>query len=246
MNIKVQKNSPVPIYHQIKEQLKNLIAAGELKPGDALPSESIWAKELGISRMTMRAALTHLVNEGEIIRHKGRGTFIAPGKTKVTTFESKMFSLTELLKDMDFSIGKKILEQNVIASTPLIAQKLNLTVGSEVISIISLRFLNDNPALLEYSYYPTPKLSWLTKTDLENRSVYSILKENGTSPWQALDEIELGLITDHEAELLNAPSGMPVLKGSRTTWEENGEPIEFYQTILRGDYYKLEGHLKPL
>ncbi len=76
----IDKSSPLPIYYQIEEQLKNKLKNGELKPNDSLPSEREFAERFEISRMTVRQAINNLVNDGYLYRQKGRGTFVSEKK----------------------------------------------------------------------------------------------------------------------------------------------------------------------
>lgn len=77
MNIFITNSSGQPIYDQIVTQIKNLIMAGELKEGDALPSMRLLAKELRISVITTKRAYEELEREGFIVSYTGKGTFVA-------------------------------------------------------------------------------------------------------------------------------------------------------------------------
>nr|WGD84313.1 GntR family transcriptional regulator [Bacillus subtilis] len=81
----INKQSPIPIYYQIMEQLKNQIKSGELQPDMPLPSEREYAQQFGISRMTVRQALSNLVNEGLLYRLKGRGHLCQQAKNGTST-----------------------------------------------------------------------------------------------------------------------------------------------------------------
>ena len=76
----IHRNSPIPIYHQLKEILLKKIRTGEWPPGALIPSERELCETYGISRMTARQAITDLVNEGVCYREQGRGTFVSPHK----------------------------------------------------------------------------------------------------------------------------------------------------------------------
>ena len=75
----IDRNTPVPLYHQIATYFKGLIESGELAPGDKLPTEAELMKALKISPITVRQALGSLVKLGMIYRERGRGTFVRPG-----------------------------------------------------------------------------------------------------------------------------------------------------------------------
>lgn len=244
MLIAINKESPVPIYYQVKEHIVKYIYEGKLKEGDMLPSEEEWAKELGISRMTLRNALLQLVSEGFLYRMKGRGTFVAPLKTPVKYFESTMYSFTDIYKSQGIKVGRKDLVQEIVTASWLVRKKLEIEEGSEVVHIRSLRLFDGEPSSVEDSYYDAAKYGWLADVKLDDRSIYAILRERAIYPWEAVDEIELGLITEAEAALLQAPSGMPIVKGTRLAWDKNGAPLEYYRVIMRGDRFKIISHSK--
>lgn len=72
----INKNSPVPIYHQLEEYIKQQIENGILLEEAVIPSEREFAEKFQISRMTVRQAINNLVSEGYLTRQKGRGTFV--------------------------------------------------------------------------------------------------------------------------------------------------------------------------
>ena len=85
MNIHIDKNSRVPIYDQIKEQIKGLIHAGQIKTGDQLPTIRELSVALSVNFNTVALAYRDLVNEGVIITERGKGTFVAgtPGEEEM-------------------------------------------------------------------------------------------------------------------------------------------------------------------
>ena len=100
MNLKgaldvIDKKSPLPLYYQVEEHIKQTIQSEELQPGDALPSERELSENFQISRMTVRQAITNLVNQGFLFREKGRGTFVSNQK-----FEQNLQGLTSFTEDM--------------------------------------------------------------------------------------------------------------------------------------------------
>lgn len=76
----IDKTSPIPIYHQLEESIKQLIENGQLVPGDALPPELEYSDKYKISRMTVRQAIINLVNDQYLYRIKGKGTFVMEQK----------------------------------------------------------------------------------------------------------------------------------------------------------------------
>ena len=66
-----------PLYLQVEERLRANIESGAWGPGEQVPGEQILCKQLGVSRVTLRHALSNLVNEGLMVKEHGRGTFVA-------------------------------------------------------------------------------------------------------------------------------------------------------------------------
>src|SRR5512137_646046 len=92
MDIRIDKNSRVPIYDQIKEQVKGLIHAGQIKTGDQLPTIRELSVELSVNFNTVALSYRDLANEGVIVTERGRGTFVAstPGEQEMQIIRIEM------------------------------------------------------------------------------------------------------------------------------------------------------------
>ncbi len=77
MRLQIEPESPVPIYVQIEDQVRALIAAGQLRPGDQLPTIRQLAVDLGVNYNTVARAYLELERAGVITTQRGRGTFVA-------------------------------------------------------------------------------------------------------------------------------------------------------------------------
>ncbi len=100
MDIRIDKSSRVPIYDQIKEQVKGLIHAGQIKTGDQLPTIRELSVELSVNFNTVALAYRDLVNDGVIITERGKGTFVAstPGEEEMKTIRrEKLMNLITIL-----------------------------------------------------------------------------------------------------------------------------------------------------
>ena len=85
MDIRIDKNNRVPIYDQVKDQIKGLIHAGQIKTGDKLPTIRELSEALSVNFNTVALAYRDLVNEGVIITERGKGSFVAstPGEEEM-------------------------------------------------------------------------------------------------------------------------------------------------------------------
>lgn len=95
-DVMLDKNSPIPLYYQLKEQIRQQIEDGTIKPGEKLLSESEMIQKYCIGRLTVREALSQLVNEGFLEKQHGRGTFC-----KGTPSRSARLNIDVLLNTSD-------------------------------------------------------------------------------------------------------------------------------------------------
>jgi DNA-binding transcriptional regulator YhcF (GntR family) len=108
MDIRIDKTSRVPIYDQIKEQIKGLIHAGQIKTGDQLPTIRELSVELLVNFNTVALAYRDLVNEGIIVTERGKGTFVAstPGESEMLRIrQEKLQALVNALFEETKRLG---------------------------------------------------------------------------------------------------------------------------------------------
>jgi len=244
MTLQVDSSSPIPLYYQIREQLRQQILSGALKPGDTLPGEQRICIETGVSRMTARLALSQLANEGLVVRKRGKGTFVAAPKATFEDFSFPLVSYTRMVEQAGLQAKSQIQLQRVTPAEAPIAEKLKLGVGELVVQIERLRSINDEVMSLESSFYPHARFPALAEQELANQSIYAALQElYGVVPASAIQTIELSVAGSYEARALGISEGTPVALSSRVSFADDGQPIEFTQVIHRGDRFRSVVHL---
>jgi GntR family transcriptional regulator len=245
MNIVFNKQSVVPYYHQIKEALKALIASGELKPGDMLPSEFGLSEQLGISRLVVHRAYRELVTEGLLIRKRAKGTFVAPPMKRSYTVTGPLFSMTENLSADALEPSNKILLQEVIPSSEEIRNELKLPVGAQVIHLRNLRLSKQLPLAIEEMYFSCDRFPALANLDLNNCSLYVTLdKLYDALPQEALDLITADSATGQEARLLGTNKGAPVMRLKRISTDRLGMPVEYSKVVFHADRYQFVARMQ--
>ena len=120
----IERNSPVPLYHQLKRLLAGRIANGEWQPGDMLPTEEQLQEQYGLSRTTVRQSLKELEDEGKISRHRGRGTFVSQPKLKHSP--DPYFNLTAYLTKQGMRPGWRVLSAGWVPASAEVAERLAL------------------------------------------------------------------------------------------------------------------------
>jgi GntR family transcriptional regulator len=238
MDLKVDPESPVPIYYQIREQLRQQILSGHLKPGDPLPSEAQICAQCGVSRMTARMALSQLASEGLVVRRKGKGTFVAPSKATLPEPLIPM-SYTALMDHLGLQAGAVIRSQELLPAPPQVAEALGIPEGETVIRIVRLRSADGQAMALETSFLPHRLFPILAELDLTDRSLYQVLEQMfSLPPAYAVDTIELAVAGPYEAAELGVREGTPVVLSARVAYSEENVPLVFTRTIHRGDRFR--------
>ncbi|MGZ3585188.1 MAG: GntR family transcriptional regulator [Ktedonobacterales bacterium] len=239
----IYRNSPVPRYHQLKEILRERIRSGEWKPGDLIPSERELSETYRISRMTARQAITDLVNEGVFYREQGRGTFVT--HHKITQQLMRLTGFTEDISARGQVPGTKVLSAEMCPADEAVAERLRIAIGTPVFSLQRLRLADSEPLAIEWSHINFRGCERLLDDDLEHNSLYKLLDTKyGVPLMEAEQELEAGLASEEDAQLLLIPAGSAVLFTRRTTYTERNEPIEYATSIYCGNKYVFYTHLK--
>lgn len=240
----IDKNSPVPIYHQLEEYIKNQIESGTLEPEATIPSERELSERYQISRMTVRQALNNLVAEGFLYRQKGRGTFVS--KRKVEQQLQGLTSFTEDMLSRGFKPSNTLISFEIIPVDVHVAQRLKVAEHTPVYEIKRVRMADDVPMALETTYVPANLVKGLTE-EIINHSLYRYVEEKlSLIISEASQEIESAVAKDTEVMHLQIQKGAPVLLIQRTSFLEDGTPFEFVKSAYRADRYKFVHSMKRI
>lgn len=232
------KHSPVPLYYQLAETIEAQIAAGDLRPGDRLPSERDLATHAGISRMTARQALTWLAERGAVEVRHGVGTFVA--QPKLTSDPLHLLGFTEQMMATGGTVSSTVLAQEVLPAPAPVATALGIAPGTAVVRVMRLRSLNDVPMLLETSCFPHALCAGIEHHDLSHRSLYALLDADyGIRLTHAQQTVEAVAANAFESELFGIEPGAPMLLLEGVASTSDGVAGEFFKAVYRGDRFKL-------
>ena len=230
----LDRNSPIPLYFQIAENLKRAITDGTLKPGDRLDNELDLTERLGVSRPTVRQAVQRLVDQGLVVRRRGLGTVVMAPRIL------RSVALTSLYDDLSAS-GRQP-ATTVLSVTELVADEdisavLSLPVGDLVLSVERLRLADGTPLALMHNYLPAGLLTAEPADALEKKGLYELLRSQGVQLQAGEQVIAARKANAHEAKLLEAPRGATVLTMTRTTFDQHGRPVEHGSHAYLADRY---------
>jgi len=227
-----------PAYIRLKEQLLDRITAHEWQPEDCLPSERPLCEEYGLSRMTVRQALAELEKEGIIKRVHGKGTYVQ--REKLTQPLLKLTSFSEDMRQRGFVPGAQTLALERIPAGKLLAEKLRVAVGDEVILLKRLRLASGEPMAIETAYLPSERCGAIYDQLAQNKSLYHLMRTQLCIELSgAKQSIEVTGVQGWEAKLLRIAETDLVMKIERQTFDTQKHPVEYVVSKYRADKYKL-------
>ena len=171
--MKLDENSPFPLYYQLENLIREKIENGTFKVDEKIESERKLSEKLNLSRMTISKAINNLVEEGILYRKRGQGTFVS--KHKVDFFPG-LKGFTKIIKDKGMTPSSKVITQDLIIPDKHICEKLNISENDKVIFTERLRLADDQIINLEKSYIPYSLCPNLLDTDLTSESIYKLFK----------------------------------------------------------------------
>ena len=238
----LRRSSPIPLYHQIRALLLRQIETGQLKPGDALPSERELIDHYGVSRITVRQALNSLAVDGLLFRQPGRGTFVRRSR-----IEQELASLTGFSEEMlsrGLTPSTRLISTAMMEPTAQVAAWLRMAPGQKVLQMVRLRLADGEPMAVDVNCIPPDLGEKLLKDNLEE-ALYTLFEEKYGVELDWSDEaIEARLPDESTARLLAIRKGMPILFMERVTYSVDGRPVEVAQTSYRADRYSYRVRLK--
>lgn len=228
----IDKKSPIPVYYQLKQDIERKINEGLWKVGQCIDSERELSDTYGVSRMTIRQALGELVNEGILIREKGRGTFVCEPKLK----QRDIMSFSAIIEKMGMTLENKVLKFEVI-NTPDTME--DIFPFDKLYKIDRIRIVDGECIANEIVYIPCDYCGYLDE-EMMKGSLFNILKKFGYDINHSEAFIQAVLCNDKYRKIFNADCDIPLLKNVSRNIDESGKVIFFEEAVYRSDKYILE------
>lgn len=232
----LDRNSPVPLYFQLSQELERAIREGEVKPGEHIETEVELASRLGLSRPTVRQAIQDLVNKGLLVRRRGVGTQVVHAQMRRSV---ELTSLYDDLSEAQHTPSTTVLSISVKPADAKLAADLRLSEGVRVLHIRRLRFMDGEPLAIMRNWIPAELFS-TTKEELESTGLYEAMRRQGLNVRVANQRIGAAVAGSVDARLLEVKTGSPLLIMERIAFDDTGRIIESSSHKYRADAYSFE------
>ncbi len=219
-----------PLYLSLAGALRGLIETGDLRGGDAMPSERDLVRATNFSRVTVRKAVDELCREGLVARRHGAGSFVT---RQIDQPLSVLVGFSEDMKRRGAKVSSRVLQKQICAPDPSDMLKLGLSPSEQVFCLARVRLSDGEPLAIENAIVP----AYAIDPETLGESLYEALRASGHMPARALQRLRAAVANVDEARLLGVALGSPILHIERRAFLANGRPIEITTSSYRGDRY---------
>jgi GntR family phosphonate transport system transcriptional regulator len=228
-----------PRYLELADRIAAALDRGEWKAGERLPPDGQLAGEHGVNRHTVARALEHLQRKGLVARVKGHGTFVSPGRLEYRIAAHMSFSNS--VARLGLRNRQRILRVERRAADAELAERLNIPLGSPVVTLERVRYAGDIPLAMlrkHYSDAVVPGFERHLDGFLSTRAV--IRHRYGLEVVRARSDIEIEPADAYVAPQLGVPTGAPLLRIASLDTLPDGTPVEYGHGYFRGDAARVQ------
>jgi len=227
---------PQKITKQSATRAQVLDLIERLGVGNAIPPERQLSAELGVSRLTLRAALDELAREGYLVRRRGSGTYVQQPKIAQ---ELTMTSFSEDMRRRGMVPGSRTLSLDHQLAGARLGRLLRVSPSEEILVVKRLRLADGESMAIETLHLRAALVPGLVAGDFSG-SFYELLRDRyGIAIASGIQAIEPTVTNEEESSALGVPLHSPAFLFERTSRDPKDRTVEFVQSVYRGDRYRI-------
>lgn len=240
VDVRLDRTSPVPLYHQLAQAIESAIDSGALRPGDRLENELSLTERLGLARPTARQAIQELVRKGLLVRRRGLGTqVVRPAIHRDVRLSSLYDDLAASGRVPDTTV---LSHERCTPATAEVPALLELLAPDTPLQVLRrLRRADGEPLAIMTNYLP--ERYELDDVALAGRSLYDLLRDQGAQIAIAHQTIGARLADAGEADLLGQPRPLACVTAERIVYDDAGALVEVGRHLYRSDRYSVQTSL---
>ncbi len=220
---------PTPLYHQIYTLLREKICRGDIAPGSTLPGEQEMARQLNVSRITVKRSLNELAADNLVSRHRGRGTIVSSG-IAIPVVRASFDNLIESLRLMGLETQIELIGVDKVVADAALATILRVRPGAPLQRATRRRMLNGEPFAYLVSFVPAEIAARYTHKELAEIPLLTLLERAGNPAVEAEQWITAVGAGPKVAAALEVAPGSPVLRIDRVMTGRGGDIVQLMQS----------------
>ncbi|CUH95206.1 hypothetical protein P22_1276 [Propionispora sp. 2/2-37] len=233
MIVKIDKNSHIPLYYQVKEDITQRINSGELSEGELLPSENDLMNMYSVSRTTIRQAVDLLVREGFLEKRRGVGTFVLKPKSFFWDL-AELRSFDEVIKRKGLKSTTKVINVSKVKRN----KELEEVFGDNYdyfYQLDRIRYIENDPLELVTTYVPFDLAPYLDQFDFSENSLFTVLRNEFNINIKYADKTFNAInVTKEDSEILNIKKNTAIQLVITVTYDDHNRPVEYSVSRDRG------------
>ena len=232
-----------PLYKIVEEHIRQRIAAGELVPGDLIPSEPQLARTLDVSQGTVKKAIDNLAQERLLFRHQGKGTYVSRINFNNSLFRFFSYGTHD---GAGVRIHKQTTARRVKRGPADVCRRLKLPNGADLVYIERIGYIEQDPVLVEKCWLDAGLLRGLENEDVHIPDLmYAVIVEKFGVPVVRAEETLTAEAADkRSAKLLRISEQQPLVVLMRLTYTLQERPIEYRVTRGRADRFSYKTEIR--
>lgn len=225
-------------WEALYDSLKSDIEHGRIAPGERLPPEQELSARHGVSRNTVRRAYLALSQDGSIRSINGRGSFVM--RTNVTYEIDAVSRFRDVLDRQGLKSASRLVDSNVTAADDELAERLDVSRGSSVLTHTAIILGDDVPFILTTRYFPADLVDNFQERLLQIGSFTRLLQESGLGQLRRKSTTVGARLPDgRESALLECPKNAPLLDVAATGVLAGGRVVEWQRAVMNSSLIKL-------
>lgn len=225
------------LYRQISERI--LKDYGDLLIGEALPGERELAEKYSVKRSSIQYALKKLAEQGLVYRVRGRGTYMRKSEMPVMDIGHASLQgskgISALVRSYGIQVKNILLVSGTITDNRFIESKLGLNEGEPIFALHRVRYCNDEPFAIEYTYVPKKLFPDIDDMDFRGASLYEYMEAKGHLPDKYDKRIRVIKLSPKEARYLELPVEGPAFSFELIGVDAERCPVEYTESYVRCD-----------
>lgn len=237
IEISLSRVSPIPLYHQLAQQLEQAVQSGVLAKGSFLDNELDLAEHWQVSRPTVRRAIQSLVDNGLLVRRRGVGTQVVNDRVR------RPFKLTSFYDDLVAS-GRTpstvVLAHRRVEAEATTAEALAVAPGTEIVYFERCRSAGTQRLAILRNWMTVEVAGTITSEQLTRTGLYELIRARGVRPHSALQQLGAVAASAADAAVLGLSAGAPLVTMRRVLQDDTGTPIEIGDHVYDAAHYVVE------
>jgi len=235
----LQRQRGAPLHHQVFLLMRDAIQGGHYAAGAALPSEDALAAGYGVSRVTLRNAMSALQAEGLVEKRQGVGTFVSSHALVDSTIRAPQADLLAHIRQVGTNTQVRLISRDA-ASLPANARAFFATMPhDEFQRVVRVRSSGGKPLFHVVAWLPARIAKRISDKALDTRSLLDLFEAQGTQ-MQSGEQIVSAVLADPStARHLAVPVGAPLLQVRRFHRERSGRPLAYVEMLASPENFQL-------